>query len=104
MRQRSTSHKYVHDLVAGAIDVEGPGIPFLRQPCGVDDGARPVQQTQSQEVGYGHASILHFPAVEYNAVDDGDKGGESEESEHGRSHDAVGGTAEFGLHCGDCTA
>ena len=99
VRQRSAGHEYVHDLVAGAIDVEGPGIPFLRQASGVDGGARAVQETQTQEVGDGHASILLFPAIEDDAVDDGDESRESEESEHGGSHDAVGGTSELGLHC-----
>ena len=89
----------MHDLVAGAIDVECPGIPFLRQACGVDDGARPIQETETQKVRDGHAPVLHFPAIEHDAVDDGDKGRETEESEHGRSHDAVGGTAKPGLHC-----
>ena len=98
MRQRPTSHEYVHDLVAGAVDVECARIPFLRQACSVDDGARPVQETQTQKVRDGHASVLHLPAIENDAVDDGDKGRETEESEHGRSHDAVGGAAELGLH------
>ena len=98
VRQRSTRHEYVHDLVARAVDVECPWIPLLRQAGGVDDGARPVQEAQTQKVREGHASVLRFPAVERDAVDDGDKGRETEESEHGRSHDAVGGTAKAGLH------
>ena len=47
VRQRPTSHEHVHNLVAGAIDVESPGIPFLRQARGVDDGARAIQETQT---------------------------------------------------------
>ena len=89
----------MHNLVARAIDVKCPGIPFLRQACGIDDGARPIQETQTQEIRDSHAFVLHFPAIEHDAVDDGDKGRETEESEHGRSHDAVGGSAEPGLHC-----
>ena len=74
MRQRSTRHKYVHDLVARAVDIEAPGIPLFRKPRGVNDGPRPIQETQAQEVRNGHASVLHFPAVEDDAVDDGHKG------------------------------
>ena len=104
MGQSAASHEHVHDLVARAVDVEGAGIPLFGDAGRVDGRAGAVEETETQKVRDGHASVLHFPAVEEDAVDDGDEGGEAEEGKHGGPHDAVGGTAEFGLHCEDCAA
>ena len=39
VRQRSAGHEHVHDLVARAVDIKGPGVPLFGNAGGVDDGA-----------------------------------------------------------------
>ncbi len=73
MRQSSARHEYVHDLVTRAVDIESPRIPLFGNACGVNDGARRVQETKAQEVSDGHALVLQFPAIEDGAMDDGDE-------------------------------
>lgn len=104
VRQSTTSHQYVHDLVARAVNVKGSRKPLFRNAGSVNHSPRPIHEAKAQKVRNGHSSVLHFPAVEEDAVDDGDEGRETEERKHDGAHDAVCGSAEFGLHCQDRAA
>lgn len=80
--QSSTSHEYVHDLMARAVNVKGPGVPLFRKAGSVDDSPCAIQEAKTQEIRNGHSSILHVPAVKEDSVDDGDEGRETEERKH----------------------
>ena len=73
MRKRSQSNQNMHKLVTGAINVKSSWVPSLRNTGCVDGSTGSVQQTETDEVIDRTALILYFPAVEKDAMDDGDE-------------------------------
>lgn len=72
-------------------------IPPLRHPRHIDPGAQYVEDALQDEPGKTYSVVHGGETVEFEAVQDGDDGGEAHEDEHGGAVEAVAWSAESGV-------
>jgi hypothetical protein len=85
--------------VATAPEVESLGIPSFRYPGSVNRSPCKIQKGQSSEVREGHSFVQIFQAIEDEPMDDGEEGGQAQQSIHVEASAAVTWLTELRTEC-----